>query len=529
MTSLLALSLGPVQDFIAAARRTADLHAGSELLVAVVGAAAKTFTVEELIFPTNPQAGGANKILAVVADDPAGRAEAARRAAVDSLTEAWSHVRLDLSRPGLDRFVDWKRADEQITDFLEFYAAWTPLVEYAASRTRVERLLAARKALRDFRPLAGEQAGYPRSALDPSRASVVTPQWQLRVPSGLQDKHPLWLKRTEVLDAVSLLKRLRGPALKGGKNTVLSTRDLAQRAVSPGYLHPRKSDEDDPEGDFEPTCPYYAVLVADGDRMGKLLNALSTQDDHRNISTQLDIFASQVRGIVENHDGQYVYSGGDDVLALLPIRTVVACARDLARQFVTTVPAGPDTDTTPTLSVGVAVVHYLEPLSVALRSGRAAEADAKVERNCLSITVHTRGGAPVRTRQSWPAAGTTEWPQTALERWLGRAGEGQIGRGVPYELGQLADEWSAGLPSESLRAEVLRILRHKDDNGRARPTDFARTRHSVEDDQTEVPLADAADLRRLADQLLVARFLTKSWPKQTTPEERAATEEGVAS
>lgn len=528
MTSLLAISLGPVQDFIAAARRTADLHAGSELLVAVVGAAANTFTAEELIFPTNPQAGGANKILAVVSDDPAGRAETARQAAVHSLTEAWSHARQDLTKPGLDRFVDWERADEQITDFLEFYAAWTPLVEYAASRTRVERLLAARKALRNFRPLAGEREGYPRSALDPSRASVVTPQWCLRVPQGLQAKHPLWLKKTEVLDAVSLLKRLRGPALRGDARTVLSTRDLAQRGISPGYLHPRRSDKD-PEGDFEPTCPYYAVLVADGDRMGKLLNALSTQDQHRNISTQLDAFADQVRGIVEQHDGQFVYSGGDDVLALLPIRTVVDCARDLAQRFVTMIPAGPDADSTPTLSVGVAIIHYLEPLSVALRRGRASEADAKVERNCLSITVHTRGGAPVSTRQSWPAAGTGSWPQTALERWLERAHQDQIGRGVPYELGQLADEWSAGLPGDSLRAEVLRILRHKDEGGRARPTNFARTRHSVEDDLTDVPLADAADLRRLADQLLVARFLTKSWPKQKTPEKQAATEEEAAS
>ncbi len=32
MTHLLSISIGPVQDFIAAARRTADLYAGSQIL-----------------------------------------------------------------------------------------------------------------------------------------------------------------------------------------------------------------------------------------------------------------------------------------------------------------------------------------------------------------------------------------------------------------------------------------------------------------------------------------------------------------
>ena len=40
---LLAIHIGPVQEFIAAARRTSDLWAGSQLLLEVVGAAAATF------------------------------------------------------------------------------------------------------------------------------------------------------------------------------------------------------------------------------------------------------------------------------------------------------------------------------------------------------------------------------------------------------------------------------------------------------------------------------------------------------
>jgi CRISPR-associated protein, crm2 family len=54
---LLAIHIGPVQEFIAAARRTSDLWAGSQLLLEVVGAAAATFEDKDRVFPSNPQNG----------------------------------------------------------------------------------------------------------------------------------------------------------------------------------------------------------------------------------------------------------------------------------------------------------------------------------------------------------------------------------------------------------------------------------------------------------------------------------------
>lgn len=328
---LLSLSIGPVQEFIASARRTADLYAGSDLLTKVVGAAAATFTLpgDERIFPVSTTSGGANKILTVVQGDPALRAAQAKSAAREALQQAWTGVRDDLleRQPNL---LNTRLADEQIDSFLELYAAWVPFPEgpqgYAQARQEVERLLAGRKALRDFKALPGNDAGLPKSPLDPSRACVLNLK-NMRLPAAASEA-PLQLKSTEYLDAVSVLKRASGRSLgqmkRGG---VLSTRDLANRAVDPGA---HSAGEDD---DSEPRYPYYAVLIADGDRMGKLLSYCDEAREHIRISQELDTFAQEARTIVDSFDGQLVYAGGDDVMALMPVTTAVGCAQALARSF----------------------------------------------------------------------------------------------------------------------------------------------------------------------------------------------------
>jgi CRISPR-associated protein Cmr2 len=100
MDRLLAIALGPVQEFIATARRTRDLFAGSRLLSEAASCAAKALAkevgVENLIFPA-PQdenqleklaeAGIPNVLLLRVPEgkDPGKLGEAALEAAKDCL------------------------------------------------------------------------------------------------------------------------------------------------------------------------------------------------------------------------------------------------------------------------------------------------------------------------------------------------------------------------------------------------------------------------------------------------------------
>ena len=144
MTHLLAISVGPVQEFIAAARRTRDPWFGSYLLSEVSRAVAKEVENQggKLIFPASSEADNvANVILAELKAeaDPkevAAKAKTAAQArwlefAKEAQKEAYGVIRTDL----------W---NEQVEDVIEFYAAWathTAKDKYKEDRARVMRLL----------------------------------------------------------------------------------------------------------------------------------------------------------------------------------------------------------------------------------------------------------------------------------------------------------------------------------------------------------------------------------------------------
>ncbi|MGH7224981.1 MAG: type III-B CRISPR-associated protein Cas10/Cmr2, partial [Gemmataceae bacterium] len=150
-THLLAISVGPVQEFIAAARRTRDLWFGSYLLSEISRAVAVAVAEHgKLIFPASAQAPNvANVILVELAAgrDPATIAANAKRAAQMKWREGYAVPVLKEYQGVIDREI-W---DDQVDDVIEFYAAWTPLDgNYSEARARVMRLLAGRKYCRDF-------------------------------------------------------------------------------------------------------------------------------------------------------------------------------------------------------------------------------------------------------------------------------------------------------------------------------------------------------------------------------------------
>ena len=232
---LLLISIGPVQDFIAQARRTRDLWFGSHLLSELSRACAAQLTRDEacLIFPALDKSdldgelrecdgptwpGGdvpplsiANKILAELPAGvaPSDCAKAARAAVIDRWRRIAGRVRACrhwvLARQ--DRVLAKKVDDvwhEQIDDILEFYAVWVPLgANYTKSRNAAEQALAGRKNLRDFRPWMHDLPGMPKSSLDGARVSVL--------PRAKDRKHPdfrrFGIRSQEELDAVGLVKR----------------------------------------------------------------------------------------------------------------------------------------------------------------------------------------------------------------------------------------------------------------------------------------------------------------------------------
>jgi CRISPR-associated protein Cmr2 len=160
---------------------------------------------------------------------------------------------------------------------------------------------------------------------------------------------------------------------------------------------------------------------------------------HAAISEALTNFAMRIApGIVSRYRGELIYAGGDDVLALLPTETAIACAEELQRAF-----RGIHGDGSPgyvlesgrdrlvmgpcaTLSAGIAVVHHKEDLRVALDLAREAEREAKRNgRNQLHLFIARRSGERSGVNLRWAECAAMNRAVNAFlvgasDRWLYR-------------------------------------------------------------------------------------------------------------
>lgn len=534
MSYLLHVHIGPVQAFIASARRTRDLWFGSWLLNELATTAARTISDAQgmLIFPafdSSSTAGDSlpnapNKIIAMIDQDSHTLGMAVHAALFKRLhTIRDGAFAAAQSKGGT---FDREQAIRQIDDLLEYYWVAVPYDEpgtsYHKAREQVEVLMAARKNTRNFQPVTWG-SNQPKSSIT-GELEAVTGNGQCGA------------KRGEYLSGVDLLKRHgnRGAEARfvstshmaalpfmqrftDVKDDTLRQRwqdyqqalpdDIGERVPQP-FRHPFFDDndgallfedrllEDIPDDNkrrqaqdklrrflqrasqvlaIGQPAPYYAIIHADGDSMGKVIDHLAKQpkglERHRQLSQALDAFVAQARRIVQDQHGAAVYIGGDDVLALLPLHTVLDCANALATAFADQLKPFMVTDkqgrtVQPTLSVGIAVVHHLLPLTDALEIARRAEKLAKgvPGKNALAVITSRRSGGEYVVRG----------PRTDLYEQLNRLialhHQQALPHGVAYELRDLAlrlrlptdqDEALKGQLLEARRHEVKRILKRK--------------------------------------------------------------------
>ncbi|WP_058867820.1 type III-B CRISPR-associated protein Cas10/Cmr2 [Chloracidobacterium thermophilum] len=177
---------------------------------------------------------------------------------------------------------------------------------------------------------------------------------------------------------------------------------------------------------------------------------------HAAISTALANFALHVvPHVVARHCGTVIYSGGDDTLALLPLRTALDCACELQAAYTsdwyendgrTHLLMG----SRATLSGGLVLVHAKDDLRLALQDARRAEEQAKdAGRDALAITVRRRSGEHTTAVCPWGCVPmVTKWKQAFLagasDRWA-------------YHL-YTGRHTLAALPTEAIRTEIRRQL-----------------------------------------------------------------------
>lgn len=605
---LFAVHVGPVQDFIVAARRTKDLWAGSRMLSQISLSVAHALKNEgaELIFPCLPEGleerhsnaeadsnetiGVANVIISIVSTGQEipeinTWAQVARSAADNRWREFVAYAekiasvngvrdKIQFSNLSIIREDLWK---QQLDGVVELYCAWVPLEknasldwqDYAKQRTRLMQILNGRKNLKDFLPNSINVDGIPKSSLDGARESVLLKdaykilQGESQIDNGSEKRGTgalrslLKLAQGEQLDLVGFVKRAqdmkfvsvsqvaaipwmlvaqerckeewallmeKGKRLQGkgiemfapirssnGKIEALFPFDAEllyknrHSVIDSRYLDPKTNSYSDRSSEealheFIPLLvplkheigepsPYLAILQADGDRMGKLLQQMESPDEHRRISEALAQFSQDARKLLQKQYGECIYAGGDDVLGLVPLTKVLEVSsklHDLFSQILKTpieeIAKKRNNNTeieTPTLSVGIAIAHSLTPLEELRQYAREAEKKAKNptmpsegdERNGFSIVMHPRSGSIYGFRARWSdsdsIANHSEEIVSAFDQlshiceWFRRA---LLSRGIAYdfqELARLHKGWDAKNSKDALRNEMELILKRK--------------------------------------------------------------------
>jgi CRISPR-associated protein Cmr2 len=606
MPYLLNISIGPVQEFIASARRCQDLWYGSHLLSELAKACAKgvstqsTVGAKAVIFPggltdemleLDSEKNVANKLLVSVDSDRMEDVEAVAAAGEEALNARLHQIR-DAVFARIEGKFDRDTAIQQIEDLIEFQwvaVHFSSKDDYRGARKTSERHLTAVKNTKVWGQPPWGASGKRKSSLDGIRESVLDEETLKKFRDDPNELYTLYRVRpAERLCGVGLLKRYgreqdgrfpfhssghvaaglirhsaenlegerKDAALKafkafvdnaGFRNPVFKGQPRMEKShdifgnYDMGLLYENRLEElvPDPSNRAQAQyalrkflevlgCgtpnPYYAVLHADGDRMGKAIDTCIRQTQHQEISKALGEFAATVKTIVEDgHAGSLIYSGGDDVLALLPLHQVLPCAKALADAFEGALKGFPvatdKPEITPTLSVGIGISHFLDDMGEALELARQAEKLAKQERNSLAIIWQKRGGGAA-------LQGTGTWDSAFLKN-LGTSIATQRGnelsRKLPFELEALAHLLDGNIkPQEReellnvVRLDAKRILGRKRQSGGG--AEIAEDiRKALKARIQEIKQAD--DLRCLAEELQLAKEFARAYDEAGIQEE----------
>jgi hypothetical protein len=344
-----------------------------------------------------------------------------------------------------------------------------PGFAWAAHYAETDRLLAARRNTRDFEAWAAgddHRAGAVKDMLSGKEEVIGSEAWQ----KGLANIPGHYFRENEKLGALNLIKRVWHRAYLTDVKALevyRAVRFESMPEIAAGSPNP------------PPSAPkYLAIIALDGDSMGKWVsgeNAPHWRDQlareaveyfeqheklkallstprhispsyHLQLSEALANFALYLAGpIVEFFDGQLIYAGGDDVVAMLPAENALKCAQALRRAFrgdpelYTVFPGalpaqaeqwgfvglnaeaeiftrtkrfvprgyplivpGNRAD----ISAGIAIGHMHSPLQNLVEAARAAEKRAKKEydKAAFAVSLFKRSGETIQWGAKWDSA-----------------------------------------------------------------------------------------------------------------------------
>jgi CRISPR-associated protein Cmr2 len=466
MTHLFLFTIGPVQSFIAQARKTRDLYAGSQILSELVTVGMDAFS-GTVIFPDKSSQSKPNRFLGWIehiGDDKALRAIGKEVEA--AVREAWKGI-ADKAVEGLAKPAGY---DEQIENALQIFWAFQPVKEaaYHVAYRNIERTMGAIKNVRPLRQYHYQQENQEMMVGERGRKCSLDGERNVKFyrmgstdrkgESHVIDKKLFLSNHQEVtiirdqdgvgmgdlppgegLSAVSWVKRRFQPGqelqidfestadialldVKRKLHTIATTEHIAFRnefngnsaaidgqlyfeenltssyfqkqglselipklpAIQKRHAALKKKLKDHQLNIF----PYYALLLFDGDSMGKWLSGANretgyNQGDplkqfHINLAEYLGTFSQNAFKELNDDKGRAIYAGGDDFLGFVNLEHLYEVLDWMRAQFNEQINQQIEHKKVLfTFSAGLVIAHYKTPLHVVLDWARATEKSAK--------------------------------------------------------------------------------------------------------------------------------------------------------
>ncbi len=488
--SLFLFTIGPVQSFIGQARKTQDLYAGSFLLSHLIDSAMKKLEDKvnncKFIFPHKDIKSKPNRFIAEIESDDIEKLGKELKSFVENTfgrisTSILEELNLDSPEP--DGF------NSQIKDFFQVNWVALPLEKdnYEATYKELESYLGSIKNVRAFKQLnngrgetgrkcslCGERnvlfyCGRKRAYTTDS--AIFLDGQPLRYMSdgeglcavcftkrfadkyqNFKDKYEKNYPSTAKIALMDLLNNLDSGLLDKYEEIFGDNFDeelYYEDSLTKGYFkknnysvkkfedakeYYRKISEKARENKVI-FSQYYAILMLDGDNMGKWLSGefleehekTILEDFHKELTEQLGSFAKCVSKvikepksklvnvdgdlakcvskIIKNPKGKLVYAGGDDVLAFINLNQLLPAMKGLRKEFPKFEEFGFEIkgNNKSSPSVGIAIAHYKTPLSEVLKWARKMEHEAKEKggRDAFAIAVLKRSGGISKTMFKW--------------------------------------------------------------------------------------------------------------------------------
>lgn len=393
---LFALTITPIQSFIAQAKSTKDFYSGSQIISKLIQELLEVFLKHdiEVIFPKDKSI-VSNKIIVKIDISDQERIIGELQQKVDEF------LLLDTLCNGIKLKTDSK-SKEQLQDvFKLFYASVEIKNGYQESYLELEKSLAMVKNLRPFNPIISKNICYVcgvresycrdnenkkrcsvcylKSKYDDSRylstAGIASLFWQQNIDTRA------YIKEFKSFDeALFFEENLDQEYLQRHHKMELDNRKIKTLKEKRNRLSMQK----------KPT-KQYALINFDGDNIGKILSngldGIELEAFHKEFSTKLSSFAKEVKELISDEKGRVIYSGGDDFLGFVTLYYLDEVLEKIRESFETNV----NTYQEPiSYSTAIVIAHYKAPLHKIIQHSRALLDETKKRYSSHSTLV--KGG-----------------------------------------------------------------------------------------------------------------------------------------